>query len=161
MRNTLRDEEIKDAVDELESFAIRLADEFWAENHERRKTSEAGILGVRVRREPGGRWFRIVWFWNQFVRSSDAEGGYVVRSNEISRNRQYAYDGNSFKKGKPWERALAVELEKRFGEIRKAQEMLKEQERKRGMYQRAAKKGMRGLDPEFLENLPEGTGKGE
>jgi|GEM_PF-6895052 len=161
MRNTMDETEVREAVDELEMFARRLADEFWEENNERRKTSESGILGVRVRREEGARWFRVVWFWNRFIRNSDAEGGYLVRSNEISRNKQYAYSSNSFKKGKPWERALAVELEKRFGEIRKAQEMLKAQERKRGMYQRAAKKGMTHLDPEFLENLPEDTEKGD
>ena len=55
MRNTLRDEEIKDAVDELESFALRLADEFWAENHERRKTSEAGILAQISHGRPNAR----------------------------------------------------------------------------------------------------------
>ena len=159
MRTPVNDDEIRAAVNELEAFALRLADEFWLENRERRKTVESGILGVRVRREGGGKWIRIIWFWNRFVRRSDGEGGYKVFSHELPRNKKYAYNSNSFNKGKPWERALAVELEKRFSEIRKAQEMLKEQRRKCGMYQRAAQKGMKGLDPEFLENLPTGTGK--
>ena len=154
MSPILNQSAINEAVNELEMFATRLVDEFWEENEERRYTSEAGTLGVRIRHEHGSRWFRIVWFWNRFGPKKAKNGRKQVYSDEISRGKGYQYNLNSFKRGRAWERALAKELEKRFSEIRKAQDQLKAAQQCVDNFARAARRGMVTIDPEILENLP-------
>ena len=160
MRSIVDEKSVTESVDELEAFAQRLIDEFWEENEERRYTEDAGVLGVRIRHEHESKWFRIVWYWNRFVRKSEDDAKKQIYSNEISKPRgSYRYNLNSFRKGRAWERALAAEMEARFEEIRKAQDMLKEAGKAQRAFWRAAEKGLKPIDASVREQLPKDAGK--
>ena len=155
MRQLIDQQRIGEILREIESNAQWMIDEFWQENEERRGTTDAGVLGVRIRREASSKWFRIVWYHNRFVRTGDGAGKKRVLSTEIPKGSGYRYHPNKFKKGKPWEEVLAIEMEGIFSQMRRAQDILKDIERQRVKWDAALPGAMGKIDPAVFDSLPQ------
>ena len=107
--------ELKKEQERLAEIAQACADRFWMEHIERRDDkSERGKLGVRVKRKAVGvsaHWFNAVFYKTR-------QGGNGVTHNYIPLNGKLRYTERMFKRVRPWEKKLALELEEELAYVR-------------------------------------------
>jgi len=136
-------QKITERREELAGEAEAIAHEFWAKHHERRAQKDHGQLGIRIERRGTGisiRWFRAV-FWKP-------DNGDKTRVNYryLTKGRQnIEYPPSGFEWCKRWEYALATDMEKRLGEIRRELDKLQRRSRsiKRSRWNRERAKARR------------------
>lgn len=107
--------ELRKEQERVLEIAETCAERFWTEHLKHRGNKrERGKLGIRVRRMKVG--VAAHWFTAAFFKTG--KGGNAVTHNYIPLNGKLRYTQRMLTGLKPWERALALELEEELAYVR-------------------------------------------
>lgn len=137
---TYADMYFEQELERLGDIAQELIDEYWDcywTVKKNRPRSEWGYIGVRLQRRDNG--LSIEWFRMQF-----RQGYKQPHKIHIPRGKNYSYLPSAFRRAraKDWEMAKAMELEKKFGIIRRNMKMLSQMRRYYNEYRKVDLAGL-------------------